>query len=282
LTRWDAANYLPTFWTTPSFMPAATETDRLSGRLDDADYAAVKTLRKALTILDAFAGSERPLTVAEVAIMTGVTRPTAHRLVQTLVAEGYLSQEVRSGRLAPGYSVLRLAGRLLDADRLRLEAMPHLEDLARKSGARADLAILHRGELLTLGGAEPSPLPAAPRRFGKTAPAYCTSLGKAILAELPAPRLNSYLANHPLLRRTPNTITQQRVLRKELAKVRREGHAIDAEEYAIGIFSVATAVVVDGAPAGAIGITGHALEPLLEHVPAVRQLAAAISHALGS
>jgi IclR family pca regulon transcriptional regulator len=50
----------------------------------------VKTLRKALAVLDAFAATGQPLSVAEVAVRAGVTRPTAHRLVQTLVAEGYL------------------------------------------------------------------------------------------------------------------------------------------------------------------------------------------------
>ena len=112
-------------------MRSAADTELPLRKPEDSDLSAVKTLRKALTILDAFAGAERPLTVAEVAIMTGMTRPTAHRLAQTLVAEGFLSQDARDGRISPGYSVLQLAGRLLDSNRLRLEALPHLESLAR-------------------------------------------------------------------------------------------------------------------------------------------------------
>jgi len=96
-------------------------------KAEDADLSAVKTLRKALAILDAFAAAERPLTVAEVAVRAGVTRPTAHRLIQTLVASGYLSQDPGDSRIMPGYSVLQLASSLLDTNLIRLESLPHLE-----------------------------------------------------------------------------------------------------------------------------------------------------------
>ena len=261
-------------------MSTATDAEFPPRRPDDADLSAVKTLRKALTILDAFAVSERPLTVAEVALMTGITRPTAHRLVQTLIAEGYLSQNMRDGRISPGYSVLQLAGRLLDSDRLRLEAMPHLESLARTSGERTNLGILHRDQLLFLGGVEKPSLPTIYSRFGKTAPAYCVSLGKAILAELTEARVSAYLAAQPLLRRTPNTITQKGALRKELSKIKRQGYAVDREEYAAGTFCVAAAIVVDGVAAGAVGLTGRSLEALMQQLEAVRHTAEVISHVL--
>jgi DNA-binding IclR family transcriptional regulator len=261
-------------------MRSAAESEHALKRPEDADLSAVKTLRKALTILDAFAAAERPLTVAEVAIMTGITRPTAHRLVQTLVAEGFLSQDPRDGRISPGYSVLQLAGRLLDSNRLRLEALPHLENLAKSCGERSNLGILHRGQLLFLAGVEKPSLPTIYSRFGKTAPAYCVSLGKAILSELPPALLDAYLAGQQLLRRTPNTITQESALRKELAKVKRQGFAVDREEYLTGTFCVAATILVDGDPAGAIGISGRSLDALMAHVEAVRHTAEVISHVL--
>jgi DNA-binding IclR family transcriptional regulator len=125
-------------------------------------------------------------------------------------------------------------------------------------------------------------LPTIYSRFGKTAPAYCVSLGKAILAELPEARLNAYLAEQPLLRRTPNTITQESALRRELARIKRQGYAVDREEYMTGTFCVAATIVVDGSPAGAIGITGRSLDGLTEHVDAIRHTAEVISHVLGS
>ena len=108
-------------------MSTATRSEFLPRRTEDSDLSAVKTLRKALAILDAFAAAERPLTVAEVAVRAGVTRPTAHRLIQTLVASGYLSQDPGDSRIMPGYSVLQLASSLLDTNLIRLESLPHLE-----------------------------------------------------------------------------------------------------------------------------------------------------------
>ena len=260
-------------------MQSAADTVVPLRRPEDSDLSAVKTLRKALTILVAFAGSERPLTVAEVAIITGITRPTAHRLVQTLVAEGFLSQNA-DGRLSPGFSVLQLAGRLLDSNQLRLEALPHLEELARSCGERSNLGILHRGEVLFLAGVEKPSLPTIYSRFGKTAPAYCVSLGKAILAELSRAELDAYLADRPFLRRTPSTITRQAVLRRELTTIKRQGYAVDREEYMTGIFCVAAPIVIDGSPAGAIGLTARSLDGLMQHVDKVQHTAEVISHVL--
>ena len=261
-------------------MSAVPDTEIPSRRAEDADNSAVKTLRKALAILDAFAAAEIPLTVAEVAIRAGVTRPTAHRLVQTLIADGYLTQNPRDGRISPGYSVLRLAGSLLDTNQMRIESLPHLETLARQIGERANLGILHRNQLLYLAGVEKPSLPTIYSRFGKTAPAYCASLGKAILSHLPEAELRAYFEQVPLVRRTGNTITDETVLRKELAEAKRKGFALDHEEHIPGFFCVASAILLDGAPIGAIGVTARALPPLIDQVETIQHTAEVISHIL--
>jgi DNA-binding IclR family transcriptional regulator len=261
-------------------MSALPETAAPPRRSAENDASAVKTLRKALAILDAFAAAEMPLTVAEVAIRAGVTRPTAHRLVQTMIADGYLTQNPRDGRISPGYSVLQLAGGLLDTNQMRIEALPHLETLAREIGERANLGILHRNQLLYLAGVEKPSLPTIYSRFGKTAPAYCASLGKAILAYLPADELKSYFKQVPLTRRTKHTITDEAELRKELAEVRKKGYALDREEHIPGLFCIASTILLDGAPIGAIGVTGRALAPIQEHVGRIQHTAEVISHVL--
>jgi DNA-binding IclR family transcriptional regulator len=261
-------------------MSALPETAMPARRNAENDASAVKTLRKALAILDAFAAAEMPLTVAEVAIRAGVTRPTAHRLVQTMIADGYLTQNPRDGRISPGYSVLQLAGGLLDTNQMRIEALPHLESLAREIGERANLGILHRNQLLYLAGVEKPSLPTIYSRFGKTAPAYCASLGKAILAFLPPDELKGYFKQVPLTRRTKNTITDEAELRKELAEVRKKGYALDREEHIPGFFCIASPIFLDGAPIGAIGVTARALPPLQEHVGRIQHTAEVISHVL--
>lgn len=261
-------------------MASVAETRAVEKKHDDSSLSAVKTLRKALGVLDAFAEAGRPLSIAEVAVRAGVTRPTAHRLVQTLVAEGYLAQDPRDGRIAPGYSVLKLAGGLLDTDRLRLEALPYLEDLARASGERANLGILHRNQMLYIGGVEKPTLPTIYARFGKTIPAHCSAIGKAILAYLPEPELRTFLNAGSLGKLTDATIADEATLREDLSKVRAVGYALDCEEHMIGVYCLATAILVDGRPIAAIGLSGRALDPLLKQKERVQHTAEVIAHVL--
>ena len=165
---------------------------------DDPERSAVKSLRKALTVLNAVAGADRPLTVAEVAINSGIARPTAYRFVQTLVAAGYLTQDPADGRLSMGFAVLPLASSLLDRNRMRKEALPHLQSLAQQTGERANLGVLYRDRVMYVAGVEKPALPTIYSRFGKSAPAHCSSLGKAILAYLSEAEVRALLARKPL------------------------------------------------------------------------------------
>jgi DNA-binding IclR family transcriptional regulator len=248
---------------------------------EDSDRSAVKSLAKALDLLEAVATMERAPTIAEVALGAGVPRATAYRLVEALIAEGYLVQDPIDGRLAIGFAVLPLAGSLLDSNRMRLEALPHLEALARRTNVRVNLGILYRNRVLYLAGVEKPSLPTIYSRFGKTTPAHCCSLGKAILAHLPEADSRALVAATGLAAQTPNTITELKSFLKDLAETRARGYAIDREEGVPGSFCVAT-TIFDSArrPIGAIGLTGSALEPLITETDHLRHTAEVISHVL--
>jgi DNA-binding IclR family transcriptional regulator len=262
-------------------MPTLVASNPSGRRSDESDLSAVKTLRKALAILDAAAAAERPLTVAEVAIRAGVTRPTAHRLIQTMVGEGYLAQDPDDSRVTPGYSVLMLAGSLLDTDQIRLESLPHLDALAHRTGERVSLGILHRHQMLYLAGVEKPSLPTIFSRFGKTMPAYTSAMGKAILAYLPEVELARFLRAAPLDRLTQSTITDETALRAELAEVRREGIALDRGEATPGTCCLGAAIVVHDAPVAGIAVVGRAIEPLMAFKDDVKHTAEVIAHVLG-
>jgi DNA-binding IclR family transcriptional regulator len=249
-------------------------------KAEDADLSAVKTLRKALAILDAFAAAERPLTVAEVAVRAGVTRPTAHRLIQTLVAAGYLSQDPGDSRIMPGYSVLQLASSLLDTNQIRLESLPHLETLARLSGERVSLGILHRHEMLYLAGVEKPSLPTIYSRFGKTSPAYCSAIGKSMLAHLPEAELRAYLRHQPLIKHTETTIVDEAAFRTELGEIRQKGFALDREEFSAGLACVGSPILVHGKAVAAVAAMGRSLDGILPHTEVVQHTAEVISHVL--
>jgi IclR family KDG regulon transcriptional repressor len=255
-----------------------------AGPLSEADgsaRSAVKSLRKALSVLNAVAAADRPLTVAEVALRAGIARPTAYRFVQTLVAEGSLAQDASDGRLSIGFAVLPLAASLLDRNRMRLEALPHLNTLAQQSGERANLGILYRDRVLYIAGVEKPALPTIYSRFGKTAPAHCCSLGKAILAYLPEPEVRALLGRQPLIAHTPASIISRAAFDKELEEIRLRGYALDRAEHVPGSFCLA-APIFDARhrPLGAIGVSGRELEPLIKHHPLVQHTAEVISHLL--
>jgi len=253
----------------------------VSDSADDPDRSAVKSLRKALTVLNAIAGADRPPTVAEVAIKAGIARPTAYRFVQTLVAAGYLTQDPADGRLSVGFAVLPLASSLLDRNRMRVAALPHLQSLAQQTGERANLGILYRDRVMYVAGVEKPALPTIYSRFGKSAPAHCSSLGKAILAFQPEPEVRALLARKPLIAYTPTTITAQAAFTQELAETRARGYAIDRAEHALGSSCVAAPIFdANNRPIGAIGVSGRDLDPLIKQQELVRHTAEVISHHL--
>jgi DNA-binding IclR family transcriptional regulator len=241
----------------------------------------VKSLRKALTVLNCVASAERPLTVAEVAINTGIARPTAYRFVQTLVSVGYLAQDSRDGRLSVGFAVLPLASSLLDHNRLRVEALPHLHNLALKTGERTNLGILYRDRVLYIAGVEKPALPTIYSRFGKSAPAHCCSLGKAILAFLPEVEVRELLNRNPLTAHTPKTITSRAAFMKELSDTRQRGYAVDRAEHVSASYCLAAPIFnAVNLPIGAIGVSGRELEPMLKYRDLVQQTAEVVSHHL--
>lgn len=170
----------------------------------------VKSLKKALSIVNSVAASERPLTVSEIALLAQIPRPTAYRLVQTLVEADYLQQSSIDGRVAVGLAPISIAARALDGNRLRIEALPQLQSLAMKTGERSNLGCLFRHQVLYLAGVEKPGLPTIRTRFGQMVDAHACALGKAIVAFLPEAAVLNLVKVRPLKPVTRNTITSFR------------------------------------------------------------------------
>lgn len=256
-----------------------TPRSKRSGRHATVEGAESKTLRKALGLLEVIAAHDRPMTIAELAGLSGVSRPTTHRLVHTLARDGYVEINAESGRVGIGLTVLPFASHALDRNRLRLESLPHLRALTERTQQRTNLGVLHRNQVLYLAGVERPSMPMVYSRFGKTAPAHCSSLGKAILAYMPTEDVDEILRQRPLERFTETTITTRDALDEELAKTKRRGYAIDMGELRPQSICIAAPIFDEfDRPAGAIGISGREIEPLLSEVATVRHTAEIITH----
>jgi IclR family KDG regulon transcriptional repressor len=257
------------------------ETEMESATADASPQAVVKTLGKALALLDLVGRAEHPPTTGELAIFAGLSRPTTHRLVQTLVTAGFLQQNKRDGRLSVGLAVLPLAASLLDTHRLRTEALPHIQALAQKMNARVNMGILHQQRVMILAGAEKPTLPVINSSFGRTVPMHCCGLGKAILAYLPAGEVQAILAEQPLVARTPYTITSAAALLADLDKARDRGWATEFRENRATSCCVAVPILhgMDMPPA-AISLAGRSIEALEQEIAPVLETAEIIAHML--
>ena len=204
-----------------------------------------QSLERGLAILTCFTAERPVLGIAEIAEELGMRRSTTHRYVTTLVALGYLKQgAARKYRL--GLRVTDLGMSALNATELREKAHPYLEELRQRTSYTVSLAVLDGPEIVYVDLA-----PSLRREQGKIdlglhpgsrLPAYCTAMGKLLLANLPEEEQSELLASMKLTKCGPNTITSKKALRDELGEIREESFAVNDEELAPQLHSIAVPV----------------------------------------
>lgn len=210
------------------------------------------TVGRALEVLDLVAGAGRPLRFAEILAMSRLPKATLHRIVRTLTTEGMLTADPDSGLYAPGVRLVRLAHAAWRQASLGPVARPHLDRLSTATGRAVLLARLDEGRVRWLdrrGNADPGgPLP----QFG---PAHCSAVGKAMLAFLDEGALDRALGLQARHRYTPATLTDAPDLRRELARIRADGLAVEREEHEPGAISIAMPILAAGGRVlGAVGL----------------------------
>jgi IclR family transcriptional regulator, acetate operon repressor len=243
-------------------------------------------LSRAFALLTAFRPGDEELTLAELCRRTGLAKATAHRLLAELVEWDVV--ERTPGGLRLGMRLFEL-GQLAPRQRgLAEAAAPFLADLFEATRETVHLAILDvpsvpgtAPEVVYLQKLESTSAPRVPSRVGGRMPAYCTGVGKALLAFSPRPVVEQVLAAG-LVRRTPRTVVAPGLLDRELAEVRGRGVAEEHEESTVGIACVAAPVLdTAGRALAAISITGWANRlDTTRFAPAVRTAALSLSRAL--
>ncbi len=204
-----------------------------------------QSLERGLSILGCFTPQRSALGIAEIADDLGMSRSTTHRYVITLVALGFLEQGA-SRKYRLGLRVTDLGMSALNSTGLREPSRPYLEELRQSTSYTASLSVLDGPEILYVErarsfrrGQNKIDLNLRP---GSRLPSYCTSMGKVLLANLPELEQNELIAAMTLKRRGPNSITSKKALRTELELVLDEGIAVNDEELAGGLVSIACAV----------------------------------------
>ncbi len=231
----------------PSRKPKASKVDEEPAwsvpSLREPRYS--QSLERGLAILACFTPERPVLGIADIADDLGMSRSTTHRYVITLTALGYLEQGAqRKYRL--GLKVTDLGMAALNSTGLREHAHPYLEELRQRSSYTTSLAVLDGPEIVYVDrarsyrrGESAVDLNLHP---GSRLPAYCTAMGKLLLAYLPENEQGELLAEMKLTKQGPNTITSKKALLTELDEIQSEGFAVNDEELAPELHAIAAPV----------------------------------------
>jgi IclR family pca regulon transcriptional regulator len=250
-----------------------------------------QSLERGLAILSSFSSAQPLLGVSELSRHVGLSRSTTHRYVATLTALGYLQQDLATRRYRLGPRVLNLGFSAINSMELREISAPHLQQLSDETGYTVNLAVLDGSDVVYIERCRSSRQGQREidlnLHVGSRLPAYCTSLGKALLAYLEPSDLHAVLADVQFTKRGPNTLTDKKALIAELECVRASGLALNNEELAYGLRSIAAPIrSQDGGAVAAINLAMHRSmvgpeEMVARLAPALKRTAADISARIG-
>ena len=207
-----------------------------------ANHRPVKSLIKALRILDTLGNSPNGLGITELSDALKAPKSTVHRLIATLEAGGYAVFDLPTSKYVLGSRVARLGEQLNQQSSLLTFGVPALEQLTRECGEASHLAILEGAEVVYISHEENNEPIRISFGMGHRAPAHATALGKAFLAALSNSDVLTLYKNSRLQQLTPRTCTKLPELLTELAAIRREGVAYDNEEYMPGLRCIAAPI----------------------------------------
>lgn len=225
----------------------------------------VQSLERGLAVIRAF-GPDRPsLTLSEVARQTGLTRAAARRFLLTLTELGYVHSDGRMFSLRP--RVLELGYAYLSTLGLNEVAAPHMEELVAAMKESSSVAVLDGDDIAYVVRVPTQRIMTVTIAVGTRFPAYATSMGRVLLAHLPAAELDGYLERTELLALTGKTIVDKKQLRAELAEIAAQGYAVVDQELEDGLRSVAVPIRdSSGRVVAALNMSAHASRATLEHL----------------
>ncbi|MBX3608746.1 MAG: IclR family transcriptional regulator [Hydrogenophaga sp.] len=239
-----------------------------------------------LDLLDLLVREARPLSLPEAVAACGWPKPTVHRMLAQLEAGGWLQREPDGRRYGLASRLLRLGEGALGASTQHGVRHAVLRQLVADIGESCNLTALSGAEVVYLDRVESAFPLRLELRPGTRVPLHCSASGKLFLAHLHAARRQALLDNLTLSRHTAATLTEREALDAELATIRRQGHAFDAEEFVDGLVCIAVPVRASGERAVRCALALQApsarvsLADLPQFLPRLTQAAQALARTL--
>ncbi len=246
----------------------------------------VQVLDRALAALAILADRSSECGLAELCIELKLHKSTVHRLMMVLEQHRLVVKNPDTGRYRLGLKLFELGSKAIEGLDLRARARPYLDRLQNEFSETVFFCILDDGQVFYMEKVESQQSVRTACTVGSRAPAYCTAVGKAMLAELTEKEVDNVIRRWGLKAITKNTIRTAAALRTELKAVRSRGYAIDDEEKEEGLRCVSAAVRGhSGKLVAAMSVSGPAFRITKERIPEIgrvmMQAAGELSRELG-
>jgi IclR family transcriptional regulator, pca regulon regulatory protein len=222
-------------------LPAAPVT--VSAQIDEysGDPNFMTSLARGLAVIQAFSQRQRELTVSQISAKTGFSRAAVRRCLYTLAKLGFAaSDDSRHFHLRP--RVLALGHSYISSMPLAAMAQPVLENVSHILHESCSIATLDRTDIVYIARANVTRIMSIDLVVGSRLPAFCTSMGRVLMAELPAEKLDEFLARVEFKRYTDRTVANAEKLRQILRLVQRNGYCIVDQELESGLRSMAVPI----------------------------------------
>ncbi|MDB4111544.1 IclR family transcriptional regulator [Yoonia sp.] len=214
------------------------------------------TVGKALEVLDQVAAFGRPVRFSELLAQSAFPKPTLYRFVQTLTNQQMLAYDPDRQTYSPGVRLVRLAHAAWDQTTLAPVARRHIDALSKIVGETVHLAQLDHAQVLYIDKRNAGQPVEMYSQAGKVGPAYCTGVGKVMLAFLDSDAADNVIEQQSFHVFTEHTLDSADALRAELNDIRENGYGFDREEHEPGIICVAMPILSDtGRVLGALSVT---------------------------
>ncbi len=216
----------------------------------------IESLDRGLRVFELFGADPRPMTLSDVAKAADLPRATARRILFTLERAGYVASDGKLFTLTP--RVLALAGSYLSSNQVVTILQPVLDRVSSAAKEISSLAILDGNDVIFIARASPARVFSAGIDIGYRLPAFCTSVGRAMLGKLSNSELAAALATMDLKAMTPYTITDMDLLLATIMTNREKGYSLVDREAEPGFRSISVPVRrYDGAIVAAINMGAH-------------------------
>lgn len=219
----------------------------------------IQAVENAFTILKALMSADRALSVREVANVTGLAYPTVHRYLLSLLDAGAVKR-LHDGQYISGWEPIVSQDHIEVNDTATRSVFTlHCRLLAQDLGRTVQAAILDDNMVLYIAKAAIPGFRSIASRTGTHLEAYCTGLGKVLLAYAPPDDLEAYMSLGDFTPLTPSTITDPEAFRQEMKRIRENGFAVDDEEFEQGLRCIAVPVLqADGSAIAALSVSTDA------------------------